>query len=166
MIYNFSHMSMVHRYNRGAATHSYIFGFIRDGAVWAVYIKDARDLLYLVTNYEDSGKRLVYRPSLKQQDILIANADQIEILYSVKYMEQHKYDFGDKNGNRGKLFEASCAKRFHGTQHQKQTLKFTEGGDIVLQDGTEVQCKFGSGVSNIKTGATFTTIETLDSMGL
>ena len=78
-------LAMVHRYNKGAFTHNYIFGFVRNGLVYAVQVNNAADLLNSLTYVEkrSSGYNLRYRPNKAQQEVILANAARVEILGSV-----------------------------------------------------------------------------------
>ena len=42
-------LAMIRRYNKGAFTHNYIFGFVRSGLVYAVQVNNAADLLNSLT---------------------------------------------------------------------------------------------------------------------
>ena len=153
---------MVKRYNLGSATHDYILGFARDGLIYAVEIKNATNLIYAITTIEmrkGAGYVVRYVPNRKQQDLILANANRVEILGSLEAMEQGKAQF---NNNRGCWFEYQCAKTWNAKQNDKQNAKFTECGDITTQDGTQFQCKFG--YRNGK--ATFVSEKTLNNLGL
>ena len=151
-------MSLIARYNRGAATHTYIFGFMRGGMVWAVQCDNCADLLPFVTCYDKSRDALRYRPNAKQQDLILARAARVEIICTADELETMKADF--KN-NRGDAFEYMVARRWGGVQHSKRNEKFTDCGDITV-DGVEMQVKYGSA----KGAATFTDGKTLFNMGL
>lgn len=151
-------MSLIARYNRGAATHNYIFGFVRGGMVWAVECRGCADLLPFITCYDKSRDALRYRPNAKQQDCILARAARVEILCTADELETIKADF--KN-NRGDAFEYMTAVRWGGVQHSKRNEKFTDCGDITI-NGIEMQVKFGCA----KGAATFTDGKTLANMGL
>lgn len=151
-------MTLVARYNRGAATHNYIFGFVRGGMVWAVECNSCADLLPFVTCYDKSRDALRYRPNGKQQDMILARASRVEILCTADELEELKAEHAN---NRGDTFEYMAAIRWNGVQHSKRNEKFTDCGDITI-DGIEYQAKFGCN----KGAATFTDGKTLFNLGL
>lgn len=151
-------MNLIARYNRGAATHNYVFGFVRGGMVWAVQCDNCADLLPFVTCYDKSRDALRYRPNTKQQDLILARAARVEILCTADDLEELKAEHGN---NRGDAFEYIAAKRWGGVQHSKRNEKFTTCGDITV-NGIEMQVKYGSA----KGAATFTDGKTLANMGL
>ena len=154
-------IAMVRRYNSGAYTHNYIFGFVRDGLVYAVQVNNAADLLNSLTYVEkrSSGYNLRYRPNRKQQGIIRANAARVEILGSVNWFESEK---ANHNNNRGDAFEYLTCKRWNGTRPASRSEKFTTCGDFWTADGTHFQCKFGASTG----AATFTDEKTLANLGL
>ena len=97
-------LAMVRRYNRGAFTHNYIFGFVRGGLVYAVQVDNAADLLDGLTYVEkrSGGYNLRYRPTKAQQEIILANAARVEILGSVEWLESER---ANHHNNRGDAFE-------------------------------------------------------------
>lgn len=154
-------IAMVRRYNSGAYTHNYIFGFVRGGLVYAVQVNNAADLLNSLTYVEkrSSGYNLRYRPNRKQQEIILANAARVEILGSVDWFESEKANY---NNNRGDTFEYHTCKRWNGTRPANRSEKFTTCGDFWTADGTHFQCKFGASTG----AATFTDEKTLANLGL
>lgn len=156
---NFAIANLAHRYNVGAATHSYIFGFVRDGQVWAVQVNHAADLLVSITCYDKHRDSLRFCPNKAQQEIILAHASCVEVICSFDALEELK---ASHNNNRGDAFEFLVAKRWQAVQHQKRNEKFTDCGDITLKDGREVQVKFGCP----KGKATFTDGKTLANLGL
>lgn len=156
---NLAIANLAHRYNAGTATHAYVFGFVRNGQVWAVQIDYAADLLASITCYDKSRDALRFCPNKAQQEIILAHASRVEIICSVDALEELK---AEHNNNRGDTFEFLVAKRWGAVQHQKRNEKFTDCGDITLKDGREVQVKFGCP----KGKATFTDGKTLARFGL
>ena len=154
-------LAMVHRYNHGAFTHNYIFGFVRGGLVYAVQVNNAADLLNSLTYVEkrSSGYNLRYRPNKAQQEVILANAARVEVLGSVEWLESER---ANHNNNRGDVFEFYACKRWNGTQPANRSEKFTTCGDFWTADGTHFQCKFGASTG----AATFTDEKTLANLGL
>ena len=154
-------LAMVRRYNNGAFTHNYIFGFVRGGLVYAVQVNNADDLLNSLTYVEkrSSGYNLRYRPNKAQQEVILAHAARVEVLGSVDWLESEK---ADHNNNRGDAFEFYACKRWNGTQPANRSEKFTTCGDFWTADGTHFQCKFGASTG----AATFTDEKTLANLGL
>jgi hypothetical protein len=153
--------SMVRRYNKGAYTHDYIFGFARGGLVYAVQVNNAGDLLNGLTYAEkrSGGWTLRYRPTKAQQELILANASRVEILGTLEWLEDEKLNF--KN-NRGDAFEHYACKRWNGEQPANRAEKFTTCGDFWTKDGTHFQCKYGASTG----AATFTDEKTLTNLGL
>ena len=154
--------ALVRRYNKGAYTHNYIFGFARNGLIYAVQVDDAADLLSDLTYAEkrtSSGWVLRYRPTKAQQEVILANACRVEILGSVEWLEAEKLSF--KN-NRGDAFEYHACKRWNGEQPKNRAEKFTTCGDFWTEDGKHFQCKYGASTG----AASFTDEATLGRMGL
>ena len=154
-------LAMVRRYNSGAFTHNYIFGFVRGGLVYAVQVNNAADLLNSLTYVEkrSSGYNLRYRPNKAQQEIILANAARVEVLGSVDWLESER---ANHNNNRGDVFEYYACKRWNGTQPANRSEKFTTCGDFWTAEGVHFQCKFGASTG----AATFTDEKTLANLGL
>lgn len=155
------HSAMTRRYNKGAYTHNYIFGFVRSNLIYAVQVDGAADLLNSLTYAEkrSGGWTLRYRPTKAQQALILANASRIEILGSLEWLEAEKLNF--KN-NRGDAFEFHACKRWNGKQPANRTEKFTTCGDFWTKDGKHFQCKYGASTG----AATFTDEKTLANLGL
>lgn len=154
--------AIVRRYNKGAYTHNYIFGFARNSLIYAVQVDNASDLLNSLTYAEkrsSSGWNLRYRPTKAQQEIILANASRVEILGTADWLEAEKLNF--KN-NRGDTFEYHACKRWNGEQPKNRTEKFTTCGDFWTKDGKHYQCKYGASTG----AATFTDEKILASLGL
>lgn len=154
--------AMVRRYNNGAYTHNYIFGFIRNKMVYAVQVNNASDLLAVLTYVEkrsSHGYVLRYRPTKVQQEVILASAVRVEILGTADWLEGEKANF--KN-NRGDAFEYHACKRWNGEQPANRAEKFTTCGDFWTKDGIHFQCKYGASTG----AATFTDEVTLERMGL
>lgn len=152
--------TLINRYTKGAYTDNYIFGFIRDGFVWACMVENADPLLALISFVEErsgNGWTLRYRPTKKMQEIILAHSKETKILYSVSEMEDEKVNYGN---NRGMMFESICTKVWNGEQ-TKANLDFTKGGDIIINE-IHYQAKFGCS----KGAASFTNEKTLLNLGL
>ena len=152
--------AMLARYCKLSATNSYIFGFIRNGAVYSVRVENAETILseivILGSASKNQGYSIRFRPNKKQQEIILANASQVEILCSAEYLEEVKIKYGN---NRGMAFEVLSAQRFNGKLNKAQNTRFTDCGDMNI-DGIEYQAKFGSNFG----AATFTNEKTLDNL--
>lgn len=152
--------TLINRYTKGAYTDNYIFGFVRDGFVWACMVENADNLLALLSYAEKrstSGWTLRYRPTKAMQEIILAHSTETRILYSVEVMENEKVNH---NNNRGTMFEDVCVKVWNGEQ-TKANLDFTKGGDTII-NGIHYQIKFGCS----KGAATFSNEKTLVNLGL
>ena len=152
--------NLITRYTKGAYTDNYIFGFIRKGLVYACVVNNADAILDAITFVEkrtESGWGIRFRPTKAQQEIILANAKEIKVLYSVDFMETEK---ANHKGNRGVMFEDVCTSVWNGEQ-TKANLDFTKGGDIII-NGVHYQAKFGCS----KGAATFTNEKTLVNLGL
>lgn len=158
---NIMHHNLVNRYNRGTATHNYVFGFVRNGMVYAVQVNNAADMLMAITYPEQrsaGGWTLKYRPNKAQQELILANATRVEVLGSFEWFEAEKVNH---HNNRGDCFEDIAAIRWNGKQPASRSAKFTDCGDFNA-NGVEFQCKFGCS----KGAATFTNEATLNNLGL
>lgn len=149
--------AMIRQYNKIAYTHNYIFGFVRNGLVYACMVDNASDLLEALTYVEkrSAGFNLRYRPNKIQQEIILANSSMVKILGSFDEFEQEKVNH--KN-NRGNCFEDICTAAWNGKQ-TTTSLDFTKGGDIIIND-IHYQAKFGCS----KGAATFTEEKILASL--
>lgn len=159
---NIIRSTMVRRYNKGAYTHNYVFGFVRNKMVYAVQVDNACDLLTELTFVEKrsgTGMNLRFRPNKAQQEIILTNASRVEVLGSAEWLEAEKLNF--KN-NRGDAFEYHACKRWNGTQPENRAEKFTTCGDFWTEDGKHFQSKFGASTG----AATFTDEKTLANLGL
>lgn len=150
-------IAMVRQYNKIAFTHNYIFGFVRNGLVYACMVENAGDLVETLTYIEkrSAGFNLRYRPNKVQQEIILANATETKILGSFDGFEIEKVNH--KN-NRGNCFEDLCTTAWNGEQ-TTANLDFTKGGDIII-NGIHYQAKFGCS----KGAATFTEEKILASL--
>jgi hypothetical protein len=160
MTKEFAKATLIRRYTKGAYTDNYIFGFIRDGFVWACMVENADALLDAISYVEKrskSGWTLRYRPTKAMQDIILAHATETKILYSTTVMESEK---ALHNNNRGMMFENICTEVWNGEQ-TTANLDFTKGGDIII-NGVHYQAKFGCS----KGAATFSNEKTLVNLGL
>ena len=151
------HYQMVKEYHKQSATSNYVFGFVRNGLIYAVQIDNADEALLLNLTYVErrstKGWELKYRPTKAHQELLLANAAKVEILGSWDYMEADKVNH---NNNRGDWFEDMATIRWNGKQPASRSMRFTECGDFNA-NGIEYQAKFGSN----KGAATFTNEKTL-----
>lgn len=153
------HNYLITSYNRLAYTHSYIFGYAVKGMVYGARVMDGASLLpYLTCLSTASSKNggtvaLKYRPNLKQIALIAENAVEIKAVCTEQYLEEQ---FRTTKWNRGQIFEELAAKTFGGYQVDKKTTKFTESGDIVV-DNIHYQVKY--------TKATFTDEKTLKNLG-
>lgn len=151
--------NLLERYEALAATKSYIFGFVKDGIVYACRVENAEKLLpYIVIVGSASrgmGYSLRYNPNNAQKMMIIEASSEIKSICSFQFMEDNK----GKYGNRGHFFEVVCAQAFGGIQNKKSNAKFTECGDITL-NGKQYQVKFGCNQG----AATFTNEATLSNL--
>lgn len=153
-------VNLVNRYCKISATKSYIFGFVRNGSVYAVKVEDAdrmlSELVFLGSASRGQGFSIRFRPNKVQQELILANASEVKILCSYEYLEEVKKEYGN---NRGNAFENLSAIAFSGKLNESKNAKFTECGDMNI-NGKEYQAKFGC-----KDGAaTFTNEATLHNL--
>ena len=153
-------LELVKRYLRLAATHGYIFGFVRNKMVYAVKVENAEaiisQLVRLGSASRGKGFSVRFCPNKIQQEIILANASEVKVLCSYEYLEEVKKAYGN---NRGNAFENLCAIAFNGKLSDAKNAKFTEYGDMNI-NGKEYQAKFGCSAG----AATFTNEETLNNL--
>ena len=138
-------LELVKRYLRLAATHGYIFGFVRNKMVYAVKVENAEaiisQLVRLGSASRGKGFSVRFCPNKIQQEIILANASEVKVLCSYEYLEN------------------LCAIAFNGKLNDAKNAKFTECGDMNI-NGKEYQAKFGCSAG----AATFTNEETLNNL--
>lgn len=153
------HNYLITNYNKLAYTHSYIFGYEANGMVYGAWIKDARPILPYITCLDCASSRnggtvqLKYKPNKAQVALIIESASVIKPICTKAYLEN---EFRTTKWNRGQIFERLSAEVFGGHQSEKKSAKFTECGDIVVNE-IHLQVKF------LK--ATFTDERTLKNLG-
>ena len=145
----FAHM--IDRYNEKAYTHNYIYGFIFQNMVYMVHAT-AEVMPYILKLDKASrgaGYSLRFCPTKEQKVFLLAKG--AEVLCSKEFFENEV-----KNSiyNKGEIFEKMVTE-FYGQTWVKDTIPFTEAGDIEVSE-TAYQIKFEK--------ATFTTEKTLARM--
>lgn len=142
---------LINDYNELSYTHNYILGFTDRGNVYFV-ITTKEVLPYVCTLDKASrgaGYSLRFRPNRQQKEML--KVKPLTVLCSKAYFDEvtatSKY-------NRGEVFEKMVTEYF-GQVWEKDTVPFTESGDIVI-NGKHFQIKYES--------ATFTNEKTLAHM--
>lgn len=136
---------LIENYNALAYTHSYIFGYVLEGIVYAAKIENAENLLPYITSLDRASSKnggtiqLKYKPTKSQTALIIEKADEIKAICSVDYLEK---TFKASKQNRGQIFETLVAKSFNAIQSEKKNAKFTDCGDIVTKDNIHYQVKY------------------------
>ena len=119
--------NLVNRYNTIAYTHRYIFGFIYKGLVYMAFANGS-ELPYLTTLSKASrgqGYSVRFLPTKEQKKHLLKNA---KVICSADYFET----LCESNTyNKGENFEALVSNRY-GIEWKKDTVPFTEDGDITI----------------------------------
>ena len=134
-------------YHEKSYTHDYILGFEYKKAVVACGIKLTAELIDLLTcegtgSTKNGGCQSVrFRPNTKQKELIMANAFNVDTLMSVEQFEQLAQATTAKRVNRGDTFEEVVASYYNGQRPAQRNLKWTEGGDVVI-DGIHYQCKY------------------------
>ena len=137
---------LIDSYNEMAYTHNYIFGWkdTKANVVYAIRVMTAEDLLPWITKTDRASSKnggtiqLKFKPNKAQKAILLTEATQIDIICSVDYFEEC---FKNSHQNRGQIFESMIASFYGGVQSKQKNAKFTDCGDIIIND-IHYQVKF------------------------
>lgn len=135
-------------YAKNAYTSHYIIGVARRGTVYAYFITLDGDGLAQLFTEEDSNKDgdcLRYRSTAKKVRFL-EEYGTAHRLSTLEDFEASREWYTAKNGkvkqrDRGVTFERLLAVRFGGTLATAENLKYTDGGDIII-DGVAYQVKY------------------------
>lgn len=140
---------MLSTYDRLAYAHNYIFGFEKDGEIFATTCtaEILPSICYLDRASRGQGSAIRFRPN-REQKALLASQSTTFRLCSAESLEKAK---AESKYNRGEIFEKFVTE-FFGQKWRKDHIPFTEGGDIEV-DGIAYQVKFAK--------ATFTNEKTL-----
>jgi hypothetical protein len=128
---------LIKSYNELAYTHNYIMGYVAEGMVYGARLENAENILTFITSLDRASKKnggtlqLKYKPNKKQVAVVIENATEIKAICSVDYLEKLNKE---TRHNRGQIFETLSAKVFGGYQVEKKNAKFTECGDIIVNN--------------------------------
>ena len=128
---------MVNEYNRLSFTHNYIFGFIDNDVVYAVFTT-SKVLPFVLTLDKASrgyGYSIRFNPNKAQKEYL--KTFKLVPMCSAEYfnfvVKESKY-------NKGEIFEKMVTEMFN-QEWIKDNVPFTVDGDITV-DGTAFQIKF------------------------
>lgn len=142
---------MINRYNELSYTHNYIYGFYFQDMVYAV--ETTADIMPYILKLDKAsrgqGYSLRFCPTKNQKAFLLAKG--AKAICSKKYFDE---TVAASKYNKGEIFEKIITESF-GQTWEKDTLKFTDGGDVEV-DGVAYQVKFEK--------ATFTNEKTLARM--
>lgn len=135
-------------YAKRAYTNNYIVGVARRGVVYAYFITLDGDGLARLFTEEDTNKdgdTLRYRSTAKKVRYLEEHGTPYR-LSTLEDFEASREWYTAKNGkvkqrDRGYTFERLLAVRFGGTLATAENLKYTDGGDIVI-NGVAYQVKY------------------------
>ena len=128
---------LINSYNELAYTHNYIMGYVAEGMVYGARLENAESLLPYITSLDRASKKnggtlqLKYKPNKKQIALIIEKASEIKAICSVDYLEKLNKE---TRHNRGQIFETLVADSFNGHQVEKKNAKFTDCGDIIIND--------------------------------
>ena len=131
-------------YNRLAYTHNYIFGYAIKGMIYAARVLNAADLLPYIASLDRASSKnggtfsIKFKPNAEKIAMIAAAAVEIKPVCSVEYMENL---FANSKQNRGQIFETLSAEIFNGVQMDAKNAKFTDCGDIVVEN-VHYQVKF------------------------
>ena len=135
---------LVDKYNELSATHRYIFGFAIGGMVYAAKVEDGRNLLESITTISKmstksgGGYGLKYKANKNTWALITTYASTTKTICTTEYLEKLRTN---SRHNRGQLFEELVQSVFGGELETKSNLKFTEGGDINI-DNKPYQIKY------------------------
>ena len=141
----------LYQYAKKAYTNKYIIGVAKRGTVYAYFITlDGNGLTKLFTEKDTNkdGDTLRYRSTKQKINFLEENGTGYAIS-TLEDFEASREWFITKNGkkkqrDRGVTFEKLLALRFSGTLAEAENLKYTDGGDIVI-NGVAYQVKYERG---------------------
>ena len=128
---------LINSYNELAYTHNYIMGYVMEGVVYAARLEEAADLLPYITSLDRASKKnggtlqLKYKPNKNQIALIIEKADEIKTVCSLEYLEKLNKE---NRQNRGQIFETLSAEVFGGYQVEQKNAKFTDCGDIIVNN--------------------------------
>lgn len=128
-------------------THSYIFGIRKNKMLKACIVRNADEILPLITYCEQqaSSHKSVWGVrmdgTVKNMELIESYADEVIDISTIAEFEREYAENGNRGSyNRGHIFEKWCAEVMGGTQNESMTAKCTECGDIVV-NGEHFQCK-------------------------
>lgn len=137
---------LINKYNQLTYTHSYIFGYAYRGIVYSARIDDGRALLSQLLYIDESSPKnglqyiLRYRPNRKQWQMICDNAQEVKKICTLNHLET----VGRRlKKNRGETFELLVAQIYNGKVSDKCNLKFTNGGDMTINN-VPYQVKYSS----------------------
>lgn len=138
------HHYLISEYNRLAFTHSYIFGYVESGMVYAFRVENGTDLLPFITTLDRASSKnggtyqLKFKPNKAQRATLQTAACEVKAICSEEYLERL---YTESRHNRGQLFESLVAAAFNGKLTEKMNAKFTTDGDMEI-NGKPYQIKY------------------------
>ena len=143
-------------YHEKSYNHDYIIGFEMNKKIMACILSMTAEMIDMITTLSKSSSKnggcdsIRFRPNKDQKQFIINNSKKVdEIMDSKEFEEINK---NSAKPNRGDMFEVVVAKYYHGQQQQQRNLKWTDGGDVII-NGHHYQCKFNK--------ATWTTEKTV-----
>lgn len=128
---------LINAYNELAYTHNYIMGYVAEGMVYGARLENAESLLPYITSLDRASKKnggtiqLKYKPNKSQIALIIEKADEIKPICTVDYLEKLNKE---TRHNRGQIFETLSAQVFGGYQVEQKNAKFTDCGDIIVNN--------------------------------
>jgi len=141
---------LVDGYNKVAATHNYIFGWIEQGMVMGYRVMDAENLLAWITTTDRASQKnggtiqLKFKPNKAQKLMITTEAAEIKFICTEDYMENIREHSTGREKNRGYIFERLACEAFGLEQNTQPNAKATDCGDGRDANGTEYQIKFNT----------------------
>lgn len=128
-------------YKRNAFTDNYIFGYFKNGVVYAALLNHCSHLLDFLTFAEDAkderGFKLKYRPNKSQIELIESHASDIKAITTLTDLE---LNYKKVVNNRGLYFEYLAIQAFNAKKTRNNTT-FIAGGDCII-DNIHYQIKY------------------------
>jgi hypothetical protein len=141
---------LVDGYNKVAATHNYIFGWVECGMVYGYRVMDAENLLAWITTTDRASKKnggtvqLKFKPNRAQKLMINTEAVEVREVCTEDYLEDIRAHATGKEKNRGYIFERLACEVFGLEQNTQPNAKVTDCGDGRDADGVEYQIKYNT----------------------
>lgn len=141
---------LVDGYNKVAATHNYIFGWVEQGMVYGYRVMNAENLLGWITTTDKASQKnggtiqLKFKPNRQQKLMITTEAVEIKEICTADYIEEIRNHSTGKEKNRGYIFERLACEAFGLEQNTQPNAKATDCGDGRDANGIEYQIKYNT----------------------